>query len=328
MFAVAGLVGGVALSVIWKPLYRSTGTLVIERGQDSPSRRIRKGIRAALDSAYLEDLIRRENLYRQEQDTLPLPDVVGRMRRDVEIARTGPPGILRNIEVSFRYGDSGAAKRVTGALVDRILHTIEHSLAAGANDNSAPVVLQTAGLGCSDGGVWVWRRLTTFSTRVPPRFVCRGEVAIRSREAVEAANPTAGDISGILQDAEVLKRALVQFAPDSSEASLGKAIAGVRSRLRWDTGDSANVLTISYADERPDRAQRLLTALLQACLWRATERRAAAGDGRVLEMIAPPSLPKGPTGTRTGLLIVGAMLLSLATFGCWRLVSNEAGSQP
>ena len=162
---------------------------------------------------------------------------------------------------------------------------IEHALAAGVNDDSAPVILQTAGVGCRDGGVWVWRRLTTFSTRVPPRFVCRGEVAIRSREAV---------------DAEVLKRALVQFVPDSSETSLGEAMAGVRSRLRWDTGESANVLVISYADERPDRAQRLLTALLQTCLRRAIERQAAAGDDLVLEMLEPPSLPKGPTERERG----------------------------
>ena len=94
MFAVAGLVGGVVLSAIWKPLYRSTGTLVIERGHGSVSERIRRSIRTALDGAYLESLIRRENLYRWEQDVLPIPDVVERMRRDVEIARTGAPGIV------------------------------------------------------------------------------------------------------------------------------------------------------------------------------------------------------------------------------------------
>jgi capsular polysaccharide biosynthesis protein len=122
VLGVAGVLLGVAGSLLIAPIYESKTTLEVTGPQ--PASVIRQAEPAVLSRVSLYGIINTPqlDLYRQERRVMPDEDVIEQMRNDIHIEVVDQPGGQGNsaaFQISFRYPDPAKAKSVTGTLVQK-----------------------------------------------------------------------------------------------------------------------------------------------------------------------------------------------------------------
>jgi uncharacterized protein involved in exopolysaccharide biosynthesis len=116
-FIAAGMVLGGAVAFLLPDEFTSTAVIRTVPAIDAG------GIGRAFTAETLDGIIQREGLYQRDRTRKPAEDLVGRMRRNIQISRVSAPsqpdaGIYL---VSFKNPDKESARRVTAQLVQQLI---------------------------------------------------------------------------------------------------------------------------------------------------------------------------------------------------------------
>ena len=127
LLSIAGLLSGLGVSFAVPPRYLSTGTIRVEQG----SRSVPGDSRGALLEFQQEALSRTSlailitdpglDLYPNERKTMPLEDVIEKMRRDDIRTKTIWPDSA--FEINFAYRDRVKAQRAVNRLLAHLIET-------------------------------------------------------------------------------------------------------------------------------------------------------------------------------------------------------------
>jgi hypothetical protein len=143
-FVLIGAIAGLATSSLLPRTYISAAQLFIEAKRGSASDWISEALQYVFSRSSLRGIIEREGLYKRELERLPMEDVIEKMRRDIQIEKIGEVGSLKEVRISFRHEDGGAAERTTRALMDSMVSPRTAAEVLAAYPSRKPLLLEVA----------------------------------------------------------------------------------------------------------------------------------------------------------------------------------------
>jgi polysaccharide chain length determinant protein (PEP-CTERM system associated) len=281
--ALAGLVIAVVVAFLWPDTYVSTAVIRVVPPQVpeklvptnvnvAMSNRVNSMAQTILSRATLRSIIETYGLYPRERGSLPMEDVVGLMRQNIEIGpvrtlgadpRRG--GDLSAFQISFRYENRYLAQKVTQDLVSRFIN--ENQRQRAFQSAMTTQFLKEQWLSAKKNLEELDQKLTEFRVRHMGKLPDQWNANIQKLTALEARITTLnGAISRLEQEKLVLSSemrvlrdridSIMNVRPDEPRAIADPRLAAFDQRIR-DAELSVAKLLETYKPTHPDvvRAQ-------------------------------------------------------------------------
>jgi capsular polysaccharide biosynthesis protein len=150
VLGLAGVLLGAGVSLLIPNTYRSQATLRIESEQSrlSVTEEIARFNHAVLSRSNLARIVNGVGLYRVEQRTQPLEDVIDDMRRAVRILLVSAPAHQEKVafNIQFDYRDGAKARQAVAALVSGFQEEASNSAAQAGSRAGNMIVVDPASL--------------------------------------------------------------------------------------------------------------------------------------------------------------------------------------
>jgi len=150
VLGLAGVLVGAGVSLLIPNTYRSQATLRMKNEQSIPSanEEIQRIVPAVMSRGSLARIINGVGLYRDEQRTQPLEEVIDEMRRAVRILLVSGPARADNVafNIQFDYPDRVKARQTVAALVSKFQEVASNSAAQAGPHAEIIRIIDTASL--------------------------------------------------------------------------------------------------------------------------------------------------------------------------------------
>ncbi len=276
--ALAGLVIAVVVAFLWPDTYISTAVIRVVPPQVpeklvptnvnvAMSNRVNSMAQTILSRATLGSMIETYGLYPRERGSLPMEDVVGIMRQDIEIgpvrtlgADSKRGGDLSAFQISFRYENRYLAQKVTQDLVSRFIN--ENQRQRAFQSAMTTQFLKEQWLGAKKNLEELDQKLSEFRVRHMGKLPDQWNANIQKLTALEARITTLnGAVSRLEQEKLVLNSemqllrdrvdSIMNVRPDEPRAVADPRLAALDQRIR-DAELTVAKLLETYKPTHPD----------------------------------------------------------------------------
>ncbi len=363
---LCGVLAGGLIAGVWSvgrlSGYISTGVL---RAQASDTKylttviAVQQAVHQTMSRGSLSEIMTRPslNLYHTERTSMPLEDVIEKMRRDVRIQLWGIRKRRLGVSVSFHYPDAEIARRTTGALIERLRESLAATATVQVIDAASPAV---APAGTERWGMIAWGMIAGLVVGIGCGVLW---TIVRNRQrwslprlgAFAAAGTVLGVTVALLLPDVYLSTAVVQSRAPVDQAALERTIlneeslsgiirreglyprqvarhAARRGRAAHETGRAGASVRTGHSRWIPSRLRDFVSRSRPApgpagnarSDRRLAFREPRSGGGNVVEVLDPPSDPTAPTSpnrvTIAGLGTIAGLLFGLGATRFRRMV--------